>query len=85
MLTREGFEDIKPLLFNNTAALWVNAGVLSDGEASALRLEGVSLTAFSNHIPAIAEHIADAVATIEEHHPGKRIWVESASATQPPA
>ena len=56
-------------------AVWCGCDAISDEEYAAIN--GVSLSRF---VYALGDHssIVDALATIEEHHPGQPIWVEAA-------
>ncbi|GGF00897.1 hypothetical protein GCM10011611_03100 [Aliidongia dinghuensis] len=78
-LTRLGFEEFEALRKAGAKlALWVNTGVLIADELARLRAGGLSVTDFVRPIdPADHAAVAAAVDTIREHHPGKRVWVES--------
>lgn len=79
-LTRSGFDEMEPTARERRAALWVNAGVLSDGEAARLRQDGLDLTVFAHAIdPADGDALESALATIAEHHPEERIWLETSA------
>ena len=80
ILTRLGFDDMRPRIDAGRDAIWVSAGVLSAAEAAALRQSGVDLTLF-NH-PLDPEHLEPDVSTIVEHHPGQVLWVETVTVTR---
>lgn len=80
ILTREGLEDVRPIIAGN--AVWVNVGVLSDQEVDELRATGLDLTRFTIPVdPLSNDEMSEAVYTIAQHHPGQRIWVETHSTT----
>jgi len=55
--------------------VWCGADAISEGEFDTLT--GNNVTRFSYALgEAGRAQIADAVATIKEHHPGQRVWVE---------
>lgn len=75
--TRNGYEEIKPLIFSTQYPVWVGAGVLSQQEIDAIRMLGVELTNFSYVInPDNRDHIECALETIGQHHPNQRVWFE---------
>jgi len=77
VLTREGYQDVEPLIAQKRCAVWLNHDVLDAGTVGELRRSGAQLTTFSCPVdPADEEAVADALAIITEHHPGDRIWVE---------
>ena len=77
ILTRSGFDDIRPRIDVGGDAVWVNAGVLSQSEVAALRASGLSLTVFSR--PLDATDLGSNIDTIREHHPKQIVWVETAT------
>ena len=80
-LTRAGYFDVEPLIRSGSHVVWLNADLLDGATIEALRQSGVSVTTFSVPIdPNDIDAIDEAVATIEEHHPGERIWVERRAA-----
>jgi len=80
VLTRKGFDDLVNDLGRIPSPIWVNDGVLSSAEIEEIRSSGVELTNFAHHIsPMDANGVADAVATIEQHHVGKSVWREQQS------
>ena len=77
ILSRQGYEALVQELGSLPRELWFNAGVLSDSEAAELHAQGISVSRFSNAIdPLDQAALADAVETIEQHHPNERVWVE---------
>ena len=56
-------------------AIWCGSDTISEAEYAAMRRPG--LTRF-NYSLADLELDDGAIATVEEHHPGKTIWVEAA-------
>jgi hypothetical protein len=57
--------------------VWCGAEAI--GEAAFQALSGANVTRFAYTISGEdAEVLGEAVATIQEHHPNERIWVESA-------
>ena len=77
ILSRGGFEALRPCIDRERDAVWVNAGVLSDAEVGELRRAGMELTVFAN--PLDVSELAPDVATVVEHHPGEVVWVEAAT------
>ena len=78
VLTRGGFEEMRGLINSARPAVWVNAEVLSTAEILTLCDNGIDLSNFTSPIdPEDEERIFRALATIGEHHPGERIWVET--------
>lgn len=70
VLTRQGYDQLKAGLGTFTFEIWVNDGVLSDGELTELRAKGVSVTNFTAAIdPADPLDVARAIDTIRQHHP----------------
>lgn len=79
VLTRAGYDDLIKALGRVPAHLWVNAGVLSEGELRELRDAGHDVTNFTEEIQATnASAVAEAVETVREHHPLQRLWAEYA-------
>jgi hypothetical protein len=78
-LTRSGYEELCPQLTRAPSPLWVSAGVLSEQEIAALRSEGVEVTNFSHVIDTTdRDAVEAAIASLREHHPSERLWVEYA-------
>ena len=77
ILTRSGFEELRSQQNMVPSFLWVNDGVLSATELLDLRNSGIDVTNFARFIdPHDLSAINKAVFTVQEHCPGKRIWVE---------
>jgi hypothetical protein len=77
VLTRAGFDDMKPLISAHEASVWINGGVLSADEVNALWNEGLDLTPLSYQIdPYDRAGIVSELEMIQLHHPGHRIWIE---------
>jgi hypothetical protein len=79
VLTRKGYDDLVAHLGKAPSPLWVNLGVLSPAELSALRTSGVEVTDFTDDVTLGGPELLDAVAAIHEHHPGSSVWVEHGS------
>lgn len=76
VLTPQGLQEILAALPDAENAMWCSADALSEDEFDKLRRG--NMTRFDYSLAdADQETIAGAIATIEEHHPGERIWVES--------
>jgi hypothetical protein len=60
-----------------TDAVWCGADAISETDYAALAARP-SRFSYSLSGEGAQESIADALETIEEHHPGQRIWVETA-------
>jgi len=57
--------------------VWVGADAITQEEHERFLLAGAKVTRFSYPLAnAAAEVIADALGTIEEHHPGEISWVQ---------
>jgi len=59
--------------------VWCCATAISESEFVAKRLTNLTRFAYSL-VVSDAALMADALGTIEEHHPGARVWVEHAPA-----
>jgi hypothetical protein len=76
-LTPEGLREILNASNAETIPVWCSADALSEAEFE--QLERGNVTRFSYSFADVDKAtIQDALATIEEHHPGKRVWIESA-------
>ena len=77
VLTRSGYEELVAKLGQPPSPLWVNAGVLSTLELAQLRQTGYEVTNFT-YVVDIYDNseLEIAINTVQEHHTGKRIWVE---------
>jgi hypothetical protein len=77
VLSRKGFECYLSVAANDSAPLWVSAGVLSQSELDELHSRGINITNFNYEIGLDeTEVIENAIETIREHHPDKVIWVQ---------
>jgi hypothetical protein len=77
VLTRLGYEQLIEQSTAVPSAMWVNSGVLNEGELLRLRDSGVEVTNFVRLIYACdLPAVEAAVATVQEHHVGQTIWVE---------
>ena len=77
ILTRRGFDDMRPRIDPARDAVWVGADVLTADEAQALRSSGINLTTFVH--PLDPQRLDADVGTVMEHHPGQVLWVEAVS------
>jgi hypothetical protein len=58
-------------------AVWVGSDAISEEEHVRFGSEGVNLTRFAYALAsANASVVEEALATVEEHHPGEIIWVQ---------
>jgi hypothetical protein len=74
--TPEGLKEALALAQSHGFAVWCSAGTISEQEFTARKEP--ALTRFSHSLSGLEpEVIADAVATIREHHPNERVWVEA--------
>lgn len=77
VLTRQGYDQLKASFGTFPFAIWVNDGVLFDGELVELRAQGISVTNFTIAIDLSDPlDVAGAIDTIQQHHPNQSIWVE---------
>jgi hypothetical protein len=59
-------------------AVWVGADAITSEEHQNFVRDGIEVTRFSYSLAnARADVIADALATIEEHHPSQIIWIQN--------
>lgn len=76
-LTRQGLREILDALEAAKTTVWCSADALSEAEFE--KLERGNVTRFTYSLAnADKAAIQDALATIEEHHPCERVWIESA-------
>jgi len=76
-LTPQGLRDILDASEAVKTPIWCSADALSEAEFE--KLERGNITRFTySFADADTATIQDALATIEEHHPGERVWIESA-------
>jgi len=77
ILTPQGLRDILDASEAATSPVWCSADALSETEFE--KLERGNITRFSySLVDADMATMEGALATIEEHHPGERVWIESA-------
>lgn len=75
-LTPQGLEEILAAREAVTVPVWCSADALSEEEFE--KLERGNVTRFTySFANADQATLKDALSTIEEHHPGERVWVES--------
>ncbi|WP_338762494.1 hypothetical protein [Massilia sp. METH4] len=76
-LSQQGLRDILNASEAANAPIWCSADALSEAEFE--KLERGNVTRFTCSLAdADTATIQDVLATIEEHHPGERIWIEGA-------
>lgn len=77
-ITPNGLKDALREAARSGTTIWCGAGAVSEEDFNALKVPG--LTRFNYPLeerdPLV---LADALDTIEEHHPGEVVWVEAAS------
>lgn len=78
ILTRRGFDDMRPRIDAARDAIWVGAGLLSDVEVDELRRAGTNLTVFAHALN--PNDLDTDLSTVVEHHPGQTVWVEMPAA-----
>jgi hypothetical protein len=84
ILTRLGYHQLMALSKAAHSAIWVNSGVLGEGELLKLREADVEVTNFVRFIDVgNLSAVEGAVATVQEHHVGQTIWVERAPTVTP--
>ena len=74
VLTVAGLDAVEPRVVAGADAIWVNAGVLSESDATRLRGSGWNLTTWTN--PLDVNDLADELETVRLHHPDEVIWSE---------
>jgi len=76
-VTKEGFRELEAVILTGKYPVWIGSNVLSESELAIYREMDLDITNFSYEIdPANNEVLDDALATIAEHHPNERIWLE---------
>ena len=75
-LTPQGLQEIFNTLEAAKVPVWCGANTLSEAEFAKLERNDVTRFTYS-FANADKAAIQRALSTIEEHHPGERIWVES--------
>jgi len=76
-LTPQGLREILDASEAEKTPIWCSADALSEAEFEKLERDNVTRFTYS-FADADKATIQGALATIEEHHPGERIWIESA-------
>jgi hypothetical protein len=75
-LTRSGLDEAIELCECVDGVIWCGSDAISDNEFR--DLSGLTVTRFTFPLEgADADTIADVLATIADHHPGEKIWIES--------
>ncbi|MBT1065494.1 hypothetical protein KJY73_18045 [Bowmanella sp. Y26] len=76
-VTKEGFRELEAVIVTGKYPVWIGSNVLSESELASYREMDLDITNFSYEIdPANNEELDDALATIAEHHPNERVWLE---------
>ena len=76
-LTALGLQEILEFADAANTHVWCSADALSHAEFA--KLERANVTRFTCAVPdGDKASIQAALATIEEHHPGERVWIEGA-------
>ena len=75
-LTPQGLREILDASDAVKTPVWCSADALSEAEFEKLERGNVTRFTFS-FADTDKATIQDALATIEEHHPGERVWIES--------
>jgi hypothetical protein len=77
VLKPESVSDTVRLAKQSGDSVWVGSDAITSEEHHDLVRDGVKITRFTYPLAhATAEVVADAWATIEEHHPSEIIWVQ---------
>jgi hypothetical protein len=80
ILTRGGFDELRNSFARVPSSVWINKDVLSMNEIETLRKDRIDVMNFVRYIDPFNESaIADAMSTVQDHHPGERVWVEFAA------
>ncbi|WP_020413314.1 hypothetical protein [Microbulbifer variabilis] len=75
--TKEGFRELETVIKTGKYLVWIGCNVLSASELDSYREMKLDITNFSYEIdPVNEEELNEALATIAEHHPGERVWLE---------
>ena len=65
------------VLAGNTHPVWCSASAITESEFASRRLPNLTRFGYTLVGSSASSRIADALATIDEHHPNERIWVET--------
>jgi len=77
VITVQGFEEMKPLINSGKYPVWFSGGIKEQDYIDNCIVEGVDVSYFNYEIELTDnEAIVGAIQTINEHHPGERIWTE---------
>jgi len=76
-LTPQGLRDILDASDAAKTPIWCSDDAISEAEFEKLKRGNMSRFTHS-FVNADAATIQDALATIEDHHPGERVWIENA-------
>lgn len=74
-ITPSGLEDALRLAEGRETAIWCGADAISDGDYAKLKHNNVSRFVYGLAGEG-QDVLADAIATIEEHHPNQTIWIQ---------
>ncbi|WP_442783428.1 hypothetical protein, partial [Collimonas fungivorans] len=77
-LTRSGLDEAIALNENADGAIWCGCDVITEYEFSGLNGRNISRFNFAL-FGADDETFSGALATIADHHPNERVWIESVS------
>jgi hypothetical protein len=69
---------VEALALASGSPVWCCASAITEAEFAARR--SPNLTRFAYFVSSSSSCIAEAVVTINEHHPNERVWVESTGA-----
>ncbi|WHI52368.1 hypothetical protein P3339_06185 [Microbulbifer sp. MLAF003] len=76
-VTRSGYTELEQIIRSALYPVWVGDGVLNEQEIDSLRSSDIDLTNFNYAIdPSDDSALDEALATIAEHHPNERVWLE---------
>ncbi|PHS25615.1 MAG: hypothetical protein COA83_05445 [Methylophaga sp.] len=77
IFTQAGFEDAKQSVLESTATLWLNNGILSEGEIQQLSALGIRINILAKSIdPTNEREIVTAIESIETAYPDTELFVE---------
>lgn len=74
-ITPNGLNEALKLSVNREISIWCGADAISESEYNSLQDVSVSRFVYSLSNES-SEVLADAISTIEEHHPNETVWVE---------
>jgi len=74
-ITKNGLVEALSLAKENNEPVWCTSNAVSEEEFKTM--SELNITRFDySFVISESEILADALSTIQEHHPGKKIWVE---------